>query len=303
MSESYSSTLKRALCEKSARAFGFSASDTPLADDCCKLSFFSALVLFGTSRKNGRISFQSKNREVADLFFSMAAAFYSLSPTEQNGALTLADDEAFHRVLRAANAESVGERYSLPLSVCGACQGYFLRGAFLCTGTMANPENSHQLNLFCAPYAEELLPTLTEADYNFRKSTRRKKSYLYLKKGSDIEDFLARIGAESFALELINREIERSVRADVNRQNNFDTANISRSSLFLSRLDDAIHTLSERDATESLPEGLKEVIRLRAAYPDDTLTELGLRALPPLSKSGIHHRVKKILNLATDKEF
>lgn len=303
MSESYSLNLKRALCEKSARAFGFSASDAPLADDCCKLSFFAALVLFGTKKRNGRIHFSTKIPEAADLFFSMAAAFYSLTPIETKGTLTLADDEAFHRVLRAANVEERNGAYSLPLSVCGACLGYFLRGAFLCTGTMANPENSHQLNLFCDPYADSLLPVLAESDYNFRKSVRREKAYLYLKKGSDIEDFLARIGAESFALELINREIERSVRADVNRQNNFDTANISRSSTFLSRLDDAIHTLSERGAIETLPEGLKEIVRLRTSYPDDTPTELGLRALPPLSKSGIHHRVKKILNLATDKEF
>lgn len=304
MSESYSAQIKTALCEKTAQSFGFLASEQVAADDCCKLAFFSALLLFGCQVKDDRVCFSVRHDALADLFVSAAAAFYSLSPSVEHDKISLVRDAAFARVLRAADLSLEKDTLNaFPLSVCAECQGYFLRGVFLCCGTMTDPKKARQLNLFSDEKSAPLAALMQESGLNFRRCSRRGHDYLYLKKATDIEDFLARIGAQTYAMELINSEIERSMRANINRQNNFDTANISRSSLFLSRLGDAIEDLEARGATEQLPEGLKTLVRLRRAYPDETLSELGERIHPPLSKSGLYHRAKKLIDLANKKEF
>ncbi len=303
MSESYSARLKTALCEKTAHAFGFAGKDAEGADDCCKLSFFAALLLFGCKYSKGRLVFRIQNEALVDLFASAAVAFYSLPIKIENGKATLTVTEALLRVLRAADLTLTEDGIcGMPISVCGNCQGFFLRAVFLCTGTMADPAKSHQLNLFCDKHTNALSVFLHEADLPFGTSVRRGHDYLYLRRAGGIEDFLARIGAESFVLELINGEIERSMRANINRQNNFDTANISRSSAFLLRLGDAVECLEERGSIESLPDTLQVIVRLLKQYPEETLSELGARIHPPLSKSGLYHRAKKIIALAEHKE-
>ncbi|MBR6530504.1 MAG: DNA-binding protein WhiA [Clostridia bacterium] len=301
MTESYCAKIKSELCAKTAREFGFTKSEDKTQNDCCKLSFFCALLLFGCKKKGDALVFNVKNAALADLFASSAAAFYSLSPELVGEKVTVKLDAALERIYRAASLET--KMPALPIFVCDDCQSHFLRGAFLCAGTVSSPEKTQQLNLFCEPLTREIKLSLSESEFSMRESTRRGHRYLYLKKSSEIADFLARIGAQAAALSLINREIERSVRADINRQNNFDTANISRASRSQSLLQEAIRTLEDLEAIDTLPESLKEVVRLQKAYPDDTLSELGNRLYPPLSKSGMHHRVKKIIDIANQKEL
>ena len=303
VTDSYGAKIKAALCEKTSQAFGFTQGGEQEADDCCRLSFFAGLLIFGCKAREDQIRFSVKNESLADLFASMAAAFYSLSPKVEQNTLSLPVDAAFGRVLQAADLSlSDGRITPLPIPVCGRCQGYFLRAVFLCCGAVSSPDKKHQLNLFSGEASDELRRFLQDADLNFGASSRRGHSYLYLKKTSSIEDFLTRIGAQVFSMQLMNQEIERSVRADINRKNNFDTANISRSSLFLSKLSEAISVLEERGAVDSLPEGLKVIVRIQKAHPEDTLSELGARIHPPLSKSGLYHRAKKIIDLADHKE-
>lgn len=301
--DSYGARIKAALCEKTAQAFGFTQGGEEEADDCCRLSFFAGLLIFGCKVREDEIRFSVKNESLADLFASMAAAFYSLTPKVEQNTLSLPVDAAFGRVLQAADLSlSDGQITPLPIPVCGKCQGYFLRAVFLCCGTVSSPDKKYQLNLFFDEASDELRRFLQDADLSFGRSARRGHSYLYLKKTSSIEDFLTRIGAQVFSMQLMNQEIEREVRANINRRNNFDTANISRSSLFVSRLAEAIERLEERGAVEQLPEGLKVIVRIQKAHPEDTLSELGARIRPPLSKSGLYHRAKKIIDLADHKE-
>lgn len=300
--DTFSARVKHALCEKTAQAFGILPHKNETAEDCCKLSFFSALLLFGTERREDTVVFTAKSEELADLFASSAAAFFSLTPNIIEGKPTLKYDAALQHVMRAANIDPYNPHSTLPIPVCFHCLNYFLRGVFLSAGTISDPEKAAQLNLFCHPHCESLLPLLHDAELPFRISTRREKQYLYLKKGMDISDFIGQIGAESFTLKLIEYDVEKSVRANINRKNNFDTANLSRSMTFLTRLDRAIRTLKERDATEALPARLKEIIRIRKQYPDADLAELGTHIHPPISKSGLHHRINKLLDLAEKKE-
>ncbi len=297
MTESYSTTVKAALCEKTAHAFGFLPSHEDCAGDCCKIAFFCALILFGAKKEGDTLQFRSKNPALCDLFASSAAAFYSLSPQVENDRVTLKIDTALERILRAAGlADDAGD--PLPLLLCPNCRGYVLRAAFLLCGTLSDPQKSAQLNLTPVFHHELLVQLCRENEIDVKVSVRRGKPYLYLRSAARIEDFLTLIGAEGFAMQIMNTEIERSMRALVNRQNNFDTANLSRSMDLLLKLDEAILNLTERAKIDSIGENLLAIVRLRRTFPEDTLGELGARLAPKLSKSGLYHRVKKIIDLS-----
>lgn len=148
MTESYSASVKQALCEKSAQAFGLSGGQETKTDDCCKLSFFCALLLFGCEIRDDTVCFRVKNPPLADLFISAGATAYSLTPLLCGKNACFLRDAAFTRLMRAAGISIQADQpVGLPLSVCGFCVGHFLRGVFLACGTMSDPARTHQLNL------------------------------------------------------------------------------------------------------------------------------------------------------------
>ena len=304
MTESFSASAKEVLARKSAAAFGFSDADEKAAPDCCRLSFFASLILFGAKPDEDTLVFSSKSEKIRDLFASMAAAFYSLSPAVTPRGVSVRADDALMRVLRAAGVQqSEAGLFSLPIPVCGDCLRYIFRAAFLCRGTVSAPDKHSQLCLFLSEYADLLLPLAADAGLAFRRSVRRQKPYLYLKSALDIEDFFTFIGAEHIALSLIDRDVEKHTRAVVNRRVNCDLATSDRISLFATRLKNAACTLDRAGILESLPENLLSLARVCRDYPDiSALSEFGELLHPPLSRSGLYHRARAIIDLADKTE-
>ena len=182
------------------------------------------------------------------------------------------------------------------------CRRAFLRGAFMANGVMVSPEKNcsiefktaHQLMGsdffdFCKD-AFDLLPGST---------VRNGKKLIYFKSWDSIKDFVALIGARDTVYDLANREIEHSFRSTANRQFNCDNANIQRSVDAADQQLRAVSFLLEHKI--SLPAPLEEIARLRLEHPDDTLSALGQRCDPPISKAGAAHRLKKICTLAAEK--
>jgi DNA-binding protein WhiA len=128
------------------------------------------------------------------------------------------------------------------------------------------------------------------------KFSKRRGSYVtYYKETSKIEDFLTLIGAQSHALKVMEQGIMNDVRNTVNRKNNFDNANLSRNVDYTQRLLTVIEDLKGSGAFSSMPEKLREAAELREKYPDDTLAQLSERTNGKISKSGLAHRLKKIM--------
>jgi DNA-binding protein WhiA len=130
-------------------------------------------------------------------------------------------------------------------------------------------------------------------------TVRNGKKLVYFKSWDSIKDFVALIGAKDTVYDLANREIEHSFRSTANRRFNCDTANIQRSVDAASEQTRAIEALFA--AGVDLPEPLREIARLRLDYPEETLSLLGQRCNPPISKAGAAHRLKKICALAQEK--
>lgn len=180
------------------------------------------------------------------------------------------------------------------------CKRAYLRGAFLASGSISNPEKSYHFEIVCqspeqAKYVQELYREF-ELD---AKIVRRKKYYiLYIKEGAQIVDALNVMGAHVALMNLENVRILKEMRGSVNRIVNCETANISKVVGAACRQIEDIHYIERRVGLEKLPPALQEMALLRLNYPDSSLAELGELCDPPIGKSGVNHRLRKLSEMA-----
>ncbi len=184
------------------------------------------------------------------------------------------------------------------------CIAAFLRGVFLMAGTVAGPDKKSHLELKTARHSLAGEETSLLLDLHLSpKMTRRGSTYvLYFKDGASIEDFLTSIGAPRAAMELMEAKVEKMLRNTINRQVNCETANMVKAADASARQVAAIQRVLRTQGEEFFPERLRETVRLRLAYPTDSLAELAARFDPPISKPGLSHRLKKITELSAAEE-
>ena len=184
------------------------------------------------------------------------------------------------------------------------CYSAFLRGAFLSCATMSDPTKSYQLD-FIVPYlhlSDDMLKLMQELEIT-AKMVRRKGSYvIYFKSSEAIEDMLMLLGAQSSALEIMQVKIEKDMRNKINRKVNFETANIDRSVDAAQAQLAAIRKLRTSGKFDSLSQDLRELAELREQYPENSLRELGNMLSVSLSRSGVYHRLNRIVSLAEAEE-
>lgn len=182
------------------------------------------------------------------------------------------------------------------------CTAAYLRGAFLGSGFVSDPRGDFHFEITVEneQLAEGLTSLLNRKSIKARVMQRRSSYIVYLKSGASIFEFLAFTGAHRSALAMENARVIKSVRNDVNRQTNAEIANQAKAANASVDQLYAIRTVLETRGIDNLSPALQEFIRLRVAYPDATLKELGERAVPPLSKSAVYHRVRRIEQMAKE---
>lgn len=183
---------------------------------------------------------------------------------------------------------------------CPQCAPHFMRGLFISFGNVTSPEKEYHLefSLETAELLGEILSLLQSNGMNFRGSVRKGKYIAYLKGSEEIEDFLCVIGANSAAFEYMNSKIVRELRNNTNRQVNCDSANIEKSLSASKKYTSVIEMLREAEIFNEMPDILREASRLRVEFPEDSLARLGTRFTPPISKSGVKHRLDSVLEFA-----
>ena len=180
------------------------------------------------------------------------------------------------------------------------CKRAFIRGAFLAAGSMSDPKKAYHFEIVCAaePMAEQIRELMSSFSMD-AKIVQRKKSYVvYLKEGSQIVDILNIMEAHVSLMELENVRILKEMRNTVNRKVNCETANLNKTvSVAVKQLEDITY-LRDTIGLEKLSEGLEEVALARLSHPDASLKELGALLSPPVGKSGVNHRLRKLGDLA-----
>lgn len=179
---------------------------------------------------------------------------------------------------------------------CPACRSAFTAGVFTGFGSMTDPEKAFHLDMRLeAHLADKLAAILAEEGLQPRQhALKGGKVRLYYKVSSAISDFLTYIGASKYALAVMEKEVYNSVKFKENREANAVIANLDRFATAAAEQRLSISILKECGAIESLPEELKETARLREEYPDMPLSELAQMFAPPISKSGLNHRLKRL---------
>lgn len=180
------------------------------------------------------------------------------------------------------------------------CKRAFLRGAFLASGSISNPEKAYHYELVCQTKerAEQLKELMLEFDIEAGMVKRKNHFVVYVKEGSQLVDLLNVMEAHGALMELENVRIIREISGTVNRKVNCETANINKTvSAAVQQINDII-LLRDRLGFDQLPEGLVEIAEARLAKPEASLKELGDSLDPPVGKSGVNHRLRKIKEIA-----
>ena len=180
------------------------------------------------------------------------------------------------------------------------CRRTFVRGAFLASGSMSDPHKSYHFEIVCATpqQAEQLRTVISDFGMDAKVVERKKHHVVYLKEGAQIVDMLNIMEAHVALMNLENVRILKEMRNSVNRQVNCETANINKTvSAAVKRLEDIVY-IRDEIGFEKLADGLREVALARIAYPEATLKELGDALTPPVGKSGVNHRLRKLSEIA-----
>lgn len=243
-------------------------------------------------KKSFFLWFETDRPEIARKCFTLLKKTYNIEAILEEGETgsfrVLCEDE---RLASIPNA-------SLHLD---CCKRAYLRGAFLAGGSMSDPNKAYHLEIVSESKEQiERLQSMLKSFGLEGKSIPRKKMYvLYLKEGTQISELVGIMGGFVSMMEFENIRILKDMRNRVNRKVNCETANIHKVvSASMKQLED-IEYIKKILGLEKLPENLRQIASVRLEYPEASLKELGELLDPPIGKSGVNHRLRKLGELAS----
>ena len=180
------------------------------------------------------------------------------------------------------------------------CRRNYLKNLFLCCGSISDPRKEYHLEWNCS--SKEQASQLQDVIRSFGKEAkavlRKKVNVVYVKDSAEIVDLLNLMGASVSMMEMENQRILKELRNSVNRRVNCEAANIGKTVSASGKQINDILFLEERGVLKTLPESLRKMAELRLQYPDTPLRELGELAVPPIGKSGVNHRLRRLSEIA-----
>ncbi|MCI8649164.1 MAG: DNA-binding protein WhiA [Anaerotruncus sp.] len=272
------------------------------------------LLLFGKGFGIESISIHTENRAVARLYADSISDLVGL----QNSITVREIKRADRCSIYVVTVDSIQDRIAI-LSYFGCRMGQdccrirveclqeqevpaFLSGVFLAAGTVSDPKKSYRVEFAVShkPLCDDLKELLSQVLATPKETVRRNDYLLYYKESEHIEDLLTYIGAAKSALDLMEVKIVKGLRNRVNRATNCETANISKTIDAAVPQVESIRYIEQHGGIDQLPEDLRELARLRLENADLSLRELGGLLSEPLSRSGVNHRLKRILEFAQE---
>lgn len=180
------------------------------------------------------------------------------------------------------------------------CKRAFIRGAFMAAGSISDPNKSYHFEIVChtMEQAKQLQKLVDSFDADAKIVERKERYVLYLKEGSQIVDMLNVMEAYVALMQLENVRILKEMRNSVNRKVNCETANINKTVNAAVKQMEDIKKIQEVIGFDNLPAQLAEIAQARLDHPEATLKELGTLLDPPVGKSGVNHRLRKLAEMA-----
>ncbi len=296
---SFSSNVKAELCRP------------PVHKTCCAVAEAYGVLLFCNTFSPSAVRIVTECRDFAlrlpKLFRRAFDVEFDRIPEGETGKLTfcIEDREKLRRIYRAFGLEAdttVTLHVNLGILEEECCRVSFLRGAFLAGGSVTDPEKRYHLELATShmKVSREVDCLLLEMNFTVKETARAGSYVLYFKQSDYIEDFLTTLGAPVCAMHIMEAKVEKDLRNGVNRRVNCETANLTKVVDAAQEQLAAIRRLEANGTFQDLPEKLRQTARLRMEYPEATLSELAQMQTPPLTKSAINHRMRKLMELSKE---
>ena len=277
---------------------------------CCAVAEAEGVLLFCNSVSPDQIKIVTESEDFAErlprLFRKAFHLEFDSVLTGGKFSFLLTDPAKIGAVFEAVGyspAESITLHVNYGLLEKDCCRQAFLRGAFLTGGSVTDPAKRYHLELATNHHkvTRETESLLIEQGFAPKATLRNGSAVLYFKQSEAIEDFLAWLGAPVAAMGVMEAKIEKDMKNKINRIVNCDNANTSKVVEAAQAQIAAIRSLRDRGLLEKLPDKLRETAELRENNPEVNLTELAELFDPPLTKSALNHRLRKLCELAADE--
>lgn len=296
-------------------------AQAPLDQACCaRVELAAALIASSGISIHGkgiyRIALSSSEAKIVRRYFSLVKKYFDvtceirvLRTDRLNGQtryqLVFPDESAqpILSAVRLLDADALfGVRGSPDASLFryGCCRTAFLRASFLFCGTISNPEKSYHIE-YAAPtkqFAQSIIETLRYFEIHAKNTCRKTKEVVYLKGSEATANVLTLLGAHTSVLEFENVRITKELHGSINRQVNCDNSNINRSMASAEKQIADIRFIDAELGLDRLPRTLKAVAQIRLENPEISLAGLGELMHPPLGKSGVNARFRRIADIA-----
>ena len=291
---SFSSDTKAELCR------------VPVQKHCCALAEAYGILLYCNMFTADEIRIVTSSQLFAERLpklFKKAfnVPFDSVPSAETIGKQTLSitNREHIREIFAAYGYEAKGilaHHVNLGALEENCCKASFLRGVFLAGGSITDPSKSYHLELVTDHYnvSRETFSILLELGFSPKDASRGGNYVIYFKQSEAIEDFFTLVGAPVSAMDIMSAKIEKDMRNAVNRRVNCDSANADKIVLAAQDQLEAIRRIERTTGLDELPDKLREAALLRIANPEASLTDLAALAIPPVSKSCISHRLRRL---------
>ena len=295
--QSFAGKVKNELCR------------VPVQRLCCARAEAYGVLLYGNTFSPTEVRLITESADFAArlprLFQRAFGLKFDRLPEEERGKLIfgITDRSKLDRII---NQLGYDPRQNLVLHVNfglledECCRTAFLRGAFLAGGSVTDPEKRYHLELDTghAQASREVATLLTEMGFLPHSVRRGGSSVIYFKQSEHIEDLLTTIGAPAAAMDIMTAKVDKEIRNGANRAMNCDMANVNKTIDAALEQKNAIHRLQENGRLERLPEKLRQTALLRLQYPEMSLSQLAEKCDPPVTKSCMNHRMRKLLEEA-----
>lgn len=255
--------------------------------DCCLRSLYRGMLMF-SEKSDNNIKFKSGSENAVLLFADLSYLLISVEGSFKRGKIfsyEFTDFSSIDVINRFLKSEKI---------FCDKCPGYYARGAFLAAGSISDPEKAFRIDISYKDNDSSSLflecCKLPGIGFNLNKKYRR----LFIKGNNNTSDFLSFIGANDAFYDFVNRGIIKKMRGDAERVNNFELANIKKTSSSFSSLLSKLEKIPDGKLQNLLGDELYETAVLKRNNPELSLSELGLMHTSGISKSGVYHRLIKI---------
>ena len=281
-----------------------------LESNCCAIAECYGMLLYGNTFSMREIRIVTGNKvlgkRIVDMFLSAFKTSFDIMPDEEESgkqAYIISDPGKISRIFEIygfSKENVLAHHVNLSVLESECCIKSFVRGAFLTGGAVTDPSKSYHLELVTDHFnvSRQTYSLLLEMGFTPKETSRSGNYIIYFKQSAAIEDFLTFIGAPIHAMELMSAKIEKDVRNTVNRKVNCDTANVTKTVDAAAAQIEIINKIKAAGLFEALPDKLKRAAELRDENPELSIMELAEASSPPVTKSCMNHRMRKLAEIS-----